>query len=125
MQHIYKKLNITIDNGLYIFKKDIDIVDFPHRLNIALKIIEPKSIFIFNNKPIILFFDKDINQKEVFKQCWNFSESPIIIINNDDNLTFEVYNGFEYIKNNESLSKVNNENELTYLSIVSGKYFEN
>lgn len=125
MQHIYEKLNITIDDGLHIFNKDMDVKNFPQRLNRSLKIINPTSIFIFNNKPIILFFDKDIDKKEVFKQCWNFSEAPIIIINNDDNCTFEIYNGFEYIKNVESLGKINDDNELTYISLVSGKYFEN
>ena len=126
MQHIYEKLNITLDNGLKIFDGLKDIKEFPQRLNRALKEIQPTSLFIFNSKPMILFFDKEVDRVKVFKQCWNFSEAPIIIINNEDNLTFEIYNGFNYIKNNKALEKLTDDsNELSYITLISGKYFQN
>ncbi len=126
MQHIYEKLDITLDKGLKIFDGLNDIKEFPQRLNRALKEIKPTSIFTFNSKPIILFFDKDIDKEEVFKQCWNFSEAPIIIINNEDNFTFEIYNGFNYIKDNKALEQLTNDsNEFSYITLVSGKYFQN
>jgi Response regulators consisting of a CheY-like receiver domain and a winged-helix DNA-binding domain len=87
------------------------------RLNRSLKVIKPKSLFILNDKPIILFFDKSVNKEEIFKQCWNFSEAPIIIIENESD--FDIYNGFDYVLENVDflLIELSKNNELN----VEGK----
>jgi len=128
MKLIYETLHLLNDkkeyvNGLYDYTSNIP--NLPQRLNRSLKVIKPKSLFVVNNKPIILFFDKNVKKEKVFKQCWNFSEAPIIIIENDVN--FDIYNGFDYIRKNGKflLSEIANKDELNYISIISGKYFEN
>lgn len=127
-RNILSKINdtfkINYENGLYTLK-DIKTADFlPQRMIRSLDVIEPNFIFIFNYKPIILFFDKNKNKDEMFKQCWNFAESPIVIIESESD--FEIYNGFDYIIKDKSLRKLSNsENEINYISLISGKYLEN
>ena len=124
LNKINNKFDINKENGLYSLS-DIELVDFlPQRLIRSLKVIEPNYIFIFNSKPIILFFDEHKNKDEMFKQCWNFAESPIIIIEKESD--FEIYNGFDFIIKSKSLSVIDNsDNEINYISLISGKYIEN
>jgi hypothetical protein len=121
LNEINKKFHINKQKGLY----DLDDIKLnnllPQRLIRSLDVIKPNYTFIFNNKPIILFFDKKKNRNEMFKQCWNFAESPIIIIENDSD--FEIYNGFNYIIKNKSLDKIDNKN-IDYISLISGRYFK-
>jgi len=127
MQTIYQSLGFVINDkyisGLHEYVSDIPTL--PQRLNRSLKKIKPKSLFIIKNKPIILFFDKSVDKEKIFKQCWNFSEAPIIIIEND--VDFDIYNGFDYILKNGKflLKEIAKKDELNYISIISGKYFEN
>jgi len=128
MQTIYQTLNFVVENDKYVsgFCKYVgDIANLPQRLNHSLRVIKPTALYILNDKPVILFFDKSVDKEKVFKQCWNFSEAPIIIIENESD--FDIYNGFDYILENGIflLSKISKKNELNYISIISGKYFEN
>jgi len=126
MKTIYESLNFIDENDEYVngfheYTKNIS--SLPQRLNRSLEVIKPKSIFILNDKPIILFFDKNVDREKVFKQCWNFSEAPIIIIENE--IDFDIYNGFDYIlENGFSLKEISEKDDLNYISIISGKYFK-
>jgi hypothetical protein len=128
MKTIYESLKFIVKNDKYVdgfHEYTEDILSLPQRLNRSLRVIKPKALFILNEKPIILFFDKSVDTQKIFKQCWNFSEAPIIIIENESD--FDIYNGFDYILNNEefSLSPILDDNKLNYISLISGKYFEN
>jgi 16S rRNA G966 N2-methylase RsmD len=128
MKTIYESLNFIVENDKYVtgfHKYTADIPSLPQRLNRSLAVIKPKALFILNEKPIVLFFDKSVESKKIFKQCWNFSEAPIIIIENESD--FNIYNGFDYIleNGNFSLPKISKDNGLNYISLISGKYFEN
>jgi len=124
LSKINNKFDINKENGLFSLN-DIKSADFlPQRLIRSLSVIEPNYIFIFNSKPIILFFDKDKDKNDMFKQCWNFAEAPIVIIENESN--FEIYNGFDFIVKSKSLRKLDTtDNEINYISLISGKYLEN
>jgi len=128
MKAIYESLNFIVKDNEYVngfYEYNTDIPSLPQRLNRSLRVIKPKALFLLNEKPIILFFDKNVKIKDVFKQCWNFSEAPIIIIENE--VDFDIYNGFNYIIENGDflLPKILKDNELNYISLISGKYFEN
>jgi len=129
MKTIYESLDFIVeDNGQYVdgfYEYCGDIPSLPQRLNRSLQVINPRALFILNDKPIILFFNKSVDSEVVFKQCWNFSEAPIIIIENE--VDFDIYNGFDYILENGQflLTQINQKGNLNYLSLVSGKYFEN
>lgn len=107
---------------------NINDANLPQRIIKSLEQIKPNNILIINEKPIILFFHKDneiLNKtngkQQVFKNCWNFAEAPIIIIENESD--FDVYNGFEFITQNKSLDKLP-KNNLNYISILNGEYFK-
>ena len=127
MKTIYESLNFIVKNDKYVdgfHEYHEDIPTLPQRLNRSLKVIKPKSLFILNDKPIILFFDKSVNKEKIFKQCWNFAEAPIVIIENESD--FDIYNGFDYILENGDflLKELSKKNEPNYISIISGQYFE-
>ena len=126
MDSIYRLLKFIVDDnrvdGLVDYDSDVPL-QLPQRLNRSLKKVNPRSLLIINDKPTILFFDKNVDREKVFKQCWNFSEAPIIIIENDTD--FDIYNGFDYItKDGEFLLKeIEDRSKINYISIVSGEYF--
>ena len=127
MQHIYEQLGINEDNGLHIFakKKYKDILSkrIEHILEDKL---QPESFFIFEKKILILFYEDIslVKREKVFKQCWNFSEAPVIIISTLGIL--EIFNGFNYVVENKSLQKISIEkDELNYISIINGSFFKN
>ena len=41
--------------------------------------LKPDAFFVFDNKPLILFYDSYENKEKIHKALWNFNESPIII----------------------------------------------
>ena len=126
MKTIYESLNFIVkDSDKYVdgfHEYNGDIPNLPQRLNRSLRVIKPTSLFILNEKPIILFFDKSFIKEKIFTQCWNFGEAPIIIIENESD--FDIYNGFDYIIEDKSLTKLDND-DINYLSLISGRYFEN
>lgn len=125
MQKIFDNLQLSNTTNLHKYHKNIDIDLLPLRINKSLHGMKdsPHSIFITNSKPLILFFDKNVETEKVFQQCWNFSEAPIIIIENE--IDFEIYNGYEFvIKDGHFLLDSLDKNDLDYISIISGKYIE-
>lgn len=107
---------------------NINNTNLPQRIIKSLQEVKPDNILIINEKPIILFFhrdneilEKENGEQQVFKNCWNFAETPIIIIENESD--FEVYNGFEFITQSKSLDTLP-KNNLTYISILNGEYFK-
>ena len=123
LNKINEVFNINQEKGLYSFDDIKNLNNLPQRLIRSLSVIKPNYIFMFNSKPIILFFDKTKDREEMFKECWNFAEAPIIIIENENN--FEIYNGFDYIVKSNALAEIENSNDINYISLISGKYFEN
>ena len=129
MKAMYEEFRDFIYNnkdiqGFHRYNKE-DIPNFPQRVNRSLEIVNPTAIFIFNNKPLVLFFDQTKKNKEkIFKNCWNFAEAPIVIIENESD--YELYNGFDYILENGTflLKRLSKDNEPDYISIISGQYFK-
>lgn len=74
-----------------------------------LKLINPDAIYIFNNQPLILFFDltdktDSTREDDIHKKIWSFDNSPIaFIIKNDE---IKVYNALNYIKNEKRLEEI-------------------
>jgi len=130
MNNIYTRLGLTKDNGLYIIDEDYFNNLLPKRVDYILReTLKPESFYYFQNKIFILFFNitssENIQEEKeiIFKNCWNFNETPIIILNLP-NGTFEIYNGFNYIRDNKELEKFDNKDDFSYLSLVTGKILE-
>ena len=119
-----KKMYIDLDipeQSLFNLK-NINYTNLPQRIIKSLQEVKPDNILIINEKPIILFFHRDneiLNEidgkQKVFKNCWNFAEAPIIIIEKE--IEFEVYNGFEFITQSKSLDTLPKNNSNSFPSI--------
>lgn len=124
-KNIYNDLKIPTESLFNL--NNINDTNLPQRIIKSLQEVKPDNILIINDKPIILFFHNDNKvlkvdgKQKVFKNCWNFGEAPIIIIENESD--FEIYNGFEFIAESKSLD-ILPENNLNYISILNGDYFK-
>lgn len=130
LQLLFKELEIKgFDSLIDLTKKDWKKkVTFPSRVIRLLENAdkwEPKAIFCFDNKPLILFFENPANQTELHKVIWNFNETPIVVI--IENNIVSVYNGFTIDENTELLKQLGGDevlNDLNYFKLVTGKTFE-
>lgn len=125
---IFETLKINKENGLFITANERWQVEcnFSSRIEKLLKEkLKPDAFFVFDNKPLILFYDSHENKEKIHKALWNFNESPIIIF--VDNGNVEIFNGFRYLKEKSSLEIFAGEeclNDFNYFEIVSGKTWD-
>ena len=97
----------------------------PERTKKSLESIKPNKLFIYNNKPLILYFKttQNLNINDILKKYWNFSEAPIIFVESDTDI--EVYNGFDFVLKNNKPSPIKlDTSNLSYYSLISGEYFK-
>jgi hypothetical protein len=128
LEELFSQLGLDKNNGLFITKEELwkkDIA-FPNRVKRLIeRKIKPDAFFCFDNKPMILFFNNREDKKEIHKAIWNFNECPIAIF--VDNITVEVFNGFNYLKEVELLQKLGGVDKLThftYFELVTGKTWD-
>lgn len=65
-----------------------------------LSILSPDAVYIFNGRPLILFYDLDKNPKnkiDLHKKIWSFDDAPIVFIIEKSDV--EVFNALNYVKN--------------------------
>lgn len=133
LQEIYTKLNLTEDSLIRVSSDEdwLNKVALPSRIyrllekNELLKTLD--AFFCFDNKPLILFFNlEDSNKKqELHKAIWNFNESPIAII--VENNAVEIFNGFSIDENTKllhSIGGVEKLDDFAYFELVTGKTWE-
>jgi len=133
LQEIYTKLNLTEDSLIRVsadknWQKKVALPSRIYRLlekNDLLKTLD--AFFCFDNKPLILFFNlENSNRKqELHKAIWNFNESPIAII--VENNAVEIFNGFSIDENTKllhSIGGVEKLDDFTYFELVTGKTWE-
>ena len=102
------KLLIKLNLGNTVFYKNeqdgsYDFDFHPDILN-KIKRISPDAVYVFNNQPLLLFFDltnsDDLNKEsEIHKKVWSFDNSPIVFILKDKDIS--IYNALNYIKNKD------------------------
>jgi hypothetical protein len=122
---IHQKLGYDSLNGLFICEGENTPND--HKLSklFSKDLLKPDSIFYMGGRPFVLFYENPGEKAELFKTIWNINEAPIVIIS-ENNIT-TIYNGFEYLKDEQSLSVIGGEKELTdfeYFNIVTGSTWE-
>ena len=130
LDEIYKRLELTDDCLIKLSDADWKSkVSFPSRIyrlletNDLLKDID--AFFCFDNKPLILFFDEPKDKQALHRAIWNFNESPIVII--VENNAVEIYNGFSFNKTNKLLNHIGGNDDLDnfkYFQLVTGKTWE-
>lgn len=128
LNEIFSKLGLSKENGLFLTKEDNwkTETSFPNRVKRLIeRKIDPDAIFVFDNKPMILFFENREDKSELHEDIWNFNECPIAIF--IDNGSVEIFNGFNYLKENKSLEKLGDTDKLTnftYFELVTGRTWE-
>lgn len=128
LNEIFSKLGLSKENGLFLTKENKwkTETSFPNRVKRLIeRKIEPDAIFVFDNKPMILFFENKENKSELHEAIWNFNECPIAIF--IENGSVEIFNGFNYLKENKSLEKLGDTDKLTnftYFELVTGRTWE-
>ena len=128
LAEIFAKLGLEENNGLYLTSNDQwkSQTVFPNRVQRLLeRKINPDAFFCFDNKPLILFFDNPSNKAQLHKSIWNFNECPVAIIT--DGLEVEIFNGFNYLKEQASLEKFGGVEILAkfnYFELVTGRTWE-
>lgn len=133
LQRIYDRLELTEDKGCLIRLSDSNWenkVSFPSRILRLLKkndlLNTLDAFFYFDNKPLILFFDNPkVDKKELHQAIWNFNESPIAIIIEND--VVEIFNGFAINESTKLLQSLGGDerlNDFTYFELVTGKTWE-
>ena len=127
LQTIFEQLNLTRENGLFLLEENLWRGLFTNRVERLIEeIVRPDAFFCIDNKPFILFFENPEDKSHKLKEIWNFNESPIIFINSEDSL--EIYNGFEFLEDKETLQLFGNHeilNDFTYFKLVTGETWRN
>ncbi|MCG8219644.1 HsdM family class I SAM-dependent methyltransferase [Tenacibaculum finnmarkense] len=126
LNQIFDKLNLSKENGLFIASEQRERL-FSNRVEKILKeTIQPDAFFCIDNKPFILFFENiGKDKKNKLENIWNFNESPIVIIVEQDSV--EIYNGFNYDIKKDTLQLFGKEdklNDFKYFKLVTGKTWE-
>jgi len=131
-KELYRKLDL-IGKGGFVSLSDSEwrqSVQLPDRV---LRLInDPESplskvsaFFSFDGKPLIFFFEDLTDTSALHKAIWNLNEIPIVVIIHDESV--DVYNGFAYKKELDSLVRLGDASVLddfSYFKIVSGKGWE-
>lgn len=87
--------------------------------------IKFKVFFCFDNKLLFFFFENLFNKEKFYEVIWNFNEFFIVII--IENNCVEIYNGFNFLKNEKVLEKlggIDKLNNFFYFELVIGKIWE-
>lgn len=123
LKEILNKLGMNSQNGLYITAEDKWKGYLSPRIEwLFTEKLTPDAFFCIDKKPIVLFYDSPKNKEELFKAIWNFNESPVVIINEPN--TVDIFNGLSYLKEKNTLDKLEDSNKLTafsYFELVTGK----
>jgi SAM-dependent methyltransferase len=126
---IISKLGLTGKDGLFLMDNDHwkRETSFSNRVKRLIeRKINPTAFFCFDNKPLILFFENPtIGKQELHEAIWNFNESPIAIIIENDSV--EIFNGFNFLKEEKTLKKIGGTeklNDFNYFELVTGKSWE-
>lgn len=125
---VFAQLGLDENNGLFITEESSWKANtaFPNRvIRLINERIKPYAFFCFDNKPLILFFLNPRDKNKLHEAIWNFNESPIVIILEND--VVEIFNGFCLLKNTKLLKPIGGEdklNDFTYFELVTGKTWE-
>lgn len=79
-----------------------------------LKLINPDAIYVYNNQPLILFFDltdslDSKREEDIHKKVWSFDNSPIAFMVKGGEV--KVYNALNYVKEEKRLKEISLSNE--------------
>lgn len=103
---IISQLGYLSSNNLFMYNQ-LESVPLSLHLKRILKEIHPYAVYILDNTPFVLFFDKiindDISFKEVSRRVWN-AQIPVAIF--CDESTVKIFNGLSLDLTNDTLRHI-------------------
>ena len=131
-EEIYKMLGFEGKDGF----ATLDDPEWANKVHLQGKVVslihdesspfsQMSALFVFGGRPLIFFFDHPTDKKALFKAIWNYNEVPVVVIQEDDHI--DVFNGFAYEKELESLQLIGNDtviNQFSYFKLVTGTGWE-
>ena len=131
LNEIYERLELADDCLVRLSDPNWkNKVSFPSRIYRLLEtndlLKDMDAFFCFDNKPLILFFKEPKDKQALHRAIWNFNESPIAVI--IENNAVEIYNGFIFNKTKKLLEHLGGKeylNDFVYniTSYLDGKSF--
>lgn len=128
-------IKLNLENTVFYKNEQDGSYDFDFHPDILNKIkrISPDAVYVFNNQPLLLFFDltnsDDLNKEsEIHKKVWSFDNSPIVFILKDKDIS--IYNALNYIKNKDGrggylqeieISEEERDEKFSFWSLQSGE----
>ena len=130
LNEIYKRLELADDCLVRLSDPNWkNKVSFPSRIYRLLEtndlLKDMDAFFCLDNKPLILFFKEPKDKQALHRAIWNFNESPIAVI--IENNAVEIYNGFIFNKTKKLLEHLGGKeylNDFEYFKLVTGKTWE-
>ena len=83
------------------------------------------AFFVFDNKPLILFYEEPKDIRALHRAIWNFNETPIVIVVEKSHVN--VCNGFKLLKDDKLLDTLGGADQLddfTYFKLVTGETWQ-
>lgn len=127
LNSLLKRLNLTDKDGLFFYDdlycKKTDFLSIRVKETL-LEHLKPDALFCINNEPLILFFEGQRDFEKLEQQIWNFNQSPIIFMNEDN---WIIKNGFKLLEGNKRLDLLSNSKHLSdfeYFKLITGKCWE-
>ena len=113
LEQLFEQLGYDRTNGLFYLNESGSWLDkFPFRISKVLRdIIKPYAFHSLHhfgsdlsdhpepiNNPIILFFDNpdENTMREIPKWTFSFGQAPIVIINNENKGTIDIFHGYQF-----------------------------
>lgn len=128
LNSILEILNLSDKDGLFFYEnlndKKTDFLSIRVKETL-LEYLKPSAFFCINNEPLILFFDEKRDLEKLEKQIWNFNQTPVIFINENDQ--WIIKNGFKLLETNkrlETLTSTLYTSDFEYFELITGKSWE-
>jgi hypothetical protein len=132
LEELYRKLDLIGKGGFVSlsdpeWKQSVQLPDRVLRLinDSQSPLSKVSAFFCFDGKPLIFFFENPKDTNALHKTIWNLNEIPIVVVSHEE--TVDVYNGFAYKKELDSLVRLGDASVLddfSYFKIVTGKGWE-
>lgn len=140
LEQLFGQLGYDRTNGLfYLNESDSWLDKFPFRISKVLRdIIKPYAFHSLHhfgsdlsdhpepiNNPIILFFDNpdENTMGEIPKWTFSFGQAPIVIINNENKGTIDIFHGYQFVSDhNYSLKSIDYDIDIfSLINLTIGK----
>lgn len=132
LEDIYEKLDL-IGRGGFVslsnpeWRHGVQLPDRVLRLinDSNSPLSQVSAFFCFDGKPFIFFFDNPADNNALHKAIWNLNEIPVVVVCHGE--TVDIYNGFAYKKEIDSLVRLGDESiieDFSYFKIVTGGGWE-